>query len=58
MKKLISLVLSLVLVLGLCACGESSGEEKVPEGLQIGYGRESMMPVGGINLSGSGHRRI
>ncbi len=43
------------MVFGLCACGGSEGE-KAPEGLQIGYARESIMPEGQVNISGSGNQ--
>ena len=56
MKKLVSILLAFVLVLGLCACGGSgengSAEPAAAQGLQIGYGRESIMPEGQINISG------
>ncbi len=55
MKKIITVVLTLAIVLGLCACG-GSGESKAPEGLQIGYAREDFMPDGGVNMSGSGNQ--
>lgn len=49
MKRLICLVLSLVLALGLVACGGSgneggSGNNNASAGLQVGFGRESVMP--------------
>ena len=56
MKKFFSVLLTLVLVLGLCACGgsgkEGNTEPAAAQGLQIGYGRESIMPEGQINISG------
>ena len=53
MKRLISFILVFVLLLGLCACGSSSGEEtKAPEGLQAGFGRENITPDGPVGLSG------
>ncbi len=42
MKKLICLLLTAVLVLGLCACGSSSGGKK---GLQVGFNRQGILPA-------------
>ena len=60
MKKLISVFLMLAIVLSLCACGGSGeGEGTEPaaaQGLQIGYGRDSIMPQGQVNISGSGNQ--
>lgn len=59
MKKWLSLFLTLVMLLGLCACGESgngSTEPAAPAGLQIGYARESIMPENSVNISGSGNQ--
>lgn len=53
MKKLITVFLVFVMVLGLCACG--AGESKT-EGLQIGYARESILPEGQVNISGGGNQ--
>ena len=59
MKKILSVLLMLAIVLGLCACGgtgeSASTEPEAPKGLQIGYGRESIMPQGQVNMSGSGN---
>lgn len=49
MKRIITMFLVLTLVLGLCACGNS---EKAPEGLQVGYSRQSIMPEGSVGLGG------
>ena len=55
MKKIISIVLLLAMVLGLVACGESgSGEEKV-EGLQIGYAKINATPKEQVPLAGYGN---
>ena len=52
MKRLIALVLTLVMVLGLCACGESQGEKEV--GLMVGYAREKIHPEESVPLGGYG----
>lgn len=50
MKKMICLILTAVLVLGLCACGESGGAAK---GLQVGFNRQSITPtVSAVPLAG------
>ena len=49
MKKLVSLVLCLKLVLGLCACGGDT-TENTPKGLQVGFGREIVMPENPQNV--------
>ena len=60
MKKLISILLMLAVVLGLCACGSTGGEtattEPAYQGLQMGYARELIMPVNQVNMSGSGNQ--
>ena len=55
MKKLVSFLLSVVLALGLCACGESGEKEQAPKGLQAGFGREIVMPqdVTKVHLNGT-----
>lgn len=44
MKKILCLCLTVVIVLGLCACGASGNNEETPKGLQVGFGRENIMP--------------
>ena len=56
MKKILSVLLVLVLVVGLCACG-GSGEKK-PEGLQAGYARESIMPDNPVGLGGFANENV
>lgn len=63
MKKFLCLCLSLLMVLSMVACGGSgsageNGNATAPkaEGLQIGYARESIMPEGQVNMSGSGNQ--
>lgn len=60
MKRIITFFLTMALVLGLCACGGnggSSGEEgsALGEGLNVGFGREKIMPNGSIPLGGYGN---
>lgn len=55
MKKLISLLLAVFLVLGLCACGGSAGEEEKAgsaDGLQVGYGKVNITPGYVVGLGG------
>ena len=42
MKRIVTMFLVLTLVLSLCAC--AGGGEKTPEGLLVGYSRQSIMP--------------
>ncbi|MBR4865008.1 MAG: hypothetical protein IKU07_10560 [Oscillospiraceae bacterium] len=50
MKRIISLLLVTVLILGLCACGESGGGKK---GLQVGFDRQSILPTQlGVQIAG------
>ncbi len=52
MKKIICLLLTAVLVLGLCACG-SSGEGKTQKGFQVGFSRQSITPTQtGVQIAG------
>ena len=51
MKKTISFILILVMLLGLCACGgEGKTEEKA--GLKAGFGRENITPQYPVTLGG------
>ena len=54
MKKFICFLLTVVLALGLCACGESSGAAK---GLQAGFGRANITPEYEVQLSGGAATR-
>ena len=55
MKKLLSILLAVAIVLGLCACGESGGtEEPVDNQLKVGYNRQDIMPDGNVPLGGYG----
>lgn len=56
MKRFLCLALTLVLVLGLCACGES-GQGSASKGLQAGFARESITPMGyTVCLQGGSYR--
>ena len=57
MKRFICLILAFVLVLGIAACGGSNtdgsqGGNAAAAGLQVGFGRESIMPDGPVHLAG------
>lgn len=55
MKKVISIILVLMMVLGLCACGESGGN-KTAGGFQVGYGRGNITPSTlGLPMGGYGN---
>lgn len=54
MKKILSFILAMVLVLGLCACGASGS--KTGSSFSVGYGREQIMPSGNkIGMAGYGN---
>lgn len=57
MKKLISIILCLMMFLGLCACGGAgnAGGSNSDAGLQVGYGREKIMPQESVPVSGYGN---
>ena len=54
MKKLISVLLSLCILFGLCACGSAGGETDQSQagGLQAGYGRENITPDFPVGMGG------
>ena len=56
MKKILSLLLALCMVLGLCACGSSGNTEETgaaaAAGLQIGYAKINITPDYSVGLSG------
>ena len=55
MKKIISLMLAMLLVLGLCACGSTAVEDAPAEettGLQVGYGKVNITPSYKVGLGG------
>lgn len=52
MKKIVSLLLVFVLVLGLCACGSSEEGSKL-KGFQVGFGKQSITPTqNGVQIAG------
>ena len=57
MKRYIALLLSVILVLGLCACGSSGSEEDVT-GLKVGYHKINITPSYTVSLGGYGDEDI
>ena len=64
MKKFLCVFLTLTIALSLLACGGSGAADategaRTAAGLQIGFGREKIMPADNITLGGSGtHDRV
>ena len=61
MKKLLSMILSCVLLLSLCACGGSQQPQETQAApqdttLQVGFGRESITPDYSVPLQGNDYR--
>jgi len=60
MKKLLCLILSVLMVLSLCACGSSesaageSGETKAAGAFMAGFGKANITPEGSVPLGGYG----
>ena len=55
MKKLLTLLLALTMIVSLCACGSSGKEGKTSaksDGLQIGYSRINLTPSYQVSLAG------
>lgn len=54
MKKILSILLTLAIVLGLCACGGGEGgSSDSKEGLQVGFARKSILPdIQGVEIAG------
>ena len=54
MKKIVAMLCVCCLVLGLCACGGASQQETEPAatGLQVGFGKASLMPEGSVPMAG------
>lgn len=51
MKKILSLTLAVLLVLGLCACGNGQNART----LRVGFGREEITPAGPVLVAGGGN---
>lgn len=59
MRKFLSILLSAVIVLGLCACGGGGGETpETPKQLQIGFGRVNATPSYPVSLHGYGEEAL
>ena len=54
MKKILSLMLACVMLLGLVACGGSAGEPEEYTGLQAGFGRADVSPLAPAPMGGYG----
>ena len=57
MKKIISIVLVLMMTVMLCACGngeKTGGNQGGNDTLQVGFGREQIMPEGTVRIAGGG----
>lgn len=54
MKKILSVLLTLAIVLGLCACGGGEGGSSDSKtGLQVGFARKSILPdIQGVEIAG------
>ena len=55
MKKFLSILLAVTIVLSLCACGESGNNGESGPALQMGYAREKIMPDEPVPLGGYGN---
>lgn len=62
MKKIICFVLTLLLVLSMCACGGAKEDEELPaeqtEGLQAGFGRVDITPDYSVRMAGGAATRM
>ena len=54
MKRTITLILILTMILGLCACGGAGGQEDKTQtvGLEAGFGRENITPDWPVGMAG------
>ena len=57
MKKILCLILAIVTVLSLCACGGSAGAQEEKPQLQIGYGKVNITPNYSVGLAASGDEK-
>lgn len=59
MKKILSCIFCLLLILSLCACsGSEKGEKEAYQGLQAGFGRVDVTPDYTVQLSGGAATRM
>lgn len=56
MKRTISLILVILMLLSLCACGDEAGGKAGGDtaAFQVGFGRENVTPEAPVNLAGGG----
>lgn len=57
MKRFLCVALALILVLGLCACGEGGAADE-NKGLQVGFGRVNITPKYPVQLAGGSATRV
>ena len=57
MKKILSILLVFIMVLGLCACGESGAKED-PNQLKVGFAKVDITPDYPVAISGSATERV
>ena len=58
MKKILSILLVLVMILGLCACGGGAETPEAPKTLEIGISRLNATPGYPVNLYGYGEEEL
>ena len=58
MKKILSMILATLMLLGLCACGNGNAQTEndgaAAATFQVGFGRENITPNFPVALSGGG----